>query len=157
MASYGSSAGCAARIPGINLSALSTPDMTQMETWLAQGAAVIDRALSGAGYAVPVSQSAAVYPELTALNELYAAAHALRARGMDVVVGITETRSDAWLRQFRDQLDDLARSDLVALGVSQATVAGTKHNRIRTTQLRRVDGYSAVLEEGAYTTDALDQ
>ncbi len=139
---YGTTAGVAARIPGVGLNVLSTPDTSQVDTFLAQGAAQIDRKLAGAGYAAPVGVGALLYPELVALNELYAAAQSLRARGLDSITGAGEMRSDVWLREFAQQLDDMVRSDLTGAGVTQATVTGVRTQRMRSTQVRRIDGYS---------------
>lgn len=139
---YASAAGVASRIPGVGLTAISTPDSGQVDTWLAQGAAIIDRKLAGAGYATPVGASALLYPELVALNELYAAAQALRARALDSVTGAGEMRSDVWLREFWQSLNDMARSDLTGAGVAQSVVVGMRPRGMRTTQLRRIDGYS---------------
>ena len=92
-------------------------------------------------------------PELTALNNLYAAAYALRSRGLDSATGETETRADVWLRQFNEQLADLVSSDLTGVGVTLATTTGGRRPRLRSTQLRRVDGYSAVAEGDEYPYD----
>lgn len=150
---YGTEMGVRARIPGLGVSAVSTPDSSQISTWLEQGSALVDRVLSGGGYAVPVPGDATVYAELTALAEQYAAAHALRARGLDTLTGEGEARSDVWLREVMTTLREMANSDLTGLGVSQARVEGVRRQRIRTTQLRRIDGYSATYETAtrAYT------
>lgn len=140
---YGTVTGVAARLPGVRVSAISTPDDPQITTWLAQGAAAIDRRLNAAGYVVPVGLGADVYPELVALGELYAAAQVVRARGLDSVNGEAEARSDVWLREFYAQIDALAQSDLTGMGVAQATVAGVRVRGVRSVQLRRIDGYSA--------------
>jgi hypothetical protein len=139
---YGTAAGVAARLPGIGLTPISTPESVQVETWLAQGAAIIDRKLAGAGYAVPVQATATPYLELVALNELYAAAQSLRARGLDAMTGGGEMRSDIWMREFTTMLNDLAQSDLTGAGVAQATVTGVRPQRMRTVQIRRIDGFS---------------
>ena len=139
---YGTAAGVAARIPSVGLTVLSTPDTGQVDTFLLQGAAQIDRKLAGAGYATPVLATALLYPELVALNELYAAAQSLRARSLDSISGTGEMRSDVWMREFAAQLNDLVRSDLTGAGVTQATVTGVRLQRVRGTQLRRIDGYS---------------
>ena len=143
---YGTANGVEALLPVVGpLSVSSAPTLAQVEAWLAQGAAVIDRTLGGAGYSTPVGAVSAVYPELTALNELYAAAQAARARGLDAVQAENENRSDAWLAEFREQLAALAAADLSRLGVEvlPAAVASTAGRRFRLTQLKRVDGYSA--------------
>lgn len=148
---YGTEAGVRARVPGLQASAVSTPDTSQITTWIAQGSALIDRVLSAGGWAVPVSSGAALYTELGALAEQYAAAQALRAVGLDSLTGETEVRSDVWLREVNAALREMAASDLSALGVSQARVEGVRRQRIRTTQLRRIDGYSATFETAART------
>ena len=143
--SYGSVSGVSALVPTAGtLGTSSTPTTAQVAEWLAQGSARIDRALSSAGYSVPVGTSATVYAELTALANLYGAAHVLTARGLDSANGEAENRSDAWLQRFDETLKALAGSDLSALGVSSAPTTGVNagRRRIRTLQLRRVDGYA---------------
>jgi hypothetical protein len=142
---YATVLGVASRIPGVGLNAISTPDSGQVDTWIEQGASIIDRKLAGAGYATPVGSTALLYPELVALNELYAAAQVLRARALDSVTGAGEMRSDVWMREFWQSLNDMAKSDLTGAGVAQANVTGQKPRGMRTTQMRRVDGYSRTL------------
>ena len=142
---YGSVSGVSALVPVAGtLGTSSTPTSAQVTEWLAQGSARIDRALSSAGYSVPVAATATVYAELTALANLYGAAHVLTARGLDSANGEAESRSDVWLTRFGDELASLAASDLSALGVSSATTTGVNagRRRVRTLQLRRVDGYT---------------
>ena len=142
---YGSVSGVSALIPVVGtFGTSSTPTSAQVTEWLAQGSAKVDRALSSAGYSVPVSSSASVYAELTALANLYAAALVLSARGLDSANGEAENRSDVWLKRFSDDLASLAASDLTALGVSSSSTSGVNagRRRIRTLQLRRIDGYS---------------
>lgn len=148
MANYGSTAGVQALLPVLGtLSGSTTPTSTQVGTWLDEGAAVINRSIATAGYVVPVGSGAVVYPELTALNNLYAAAYCLIARGLDAVSGSEETRSQQWLDRFNTQLTALVSSNLVALGCTLAPTPATSNRpRLRTTQIKRVDGYSAVWE-----------
>ncbi|MGV1048235.1 MAG: hypothetical protein ACOYD4_06900 [Solirubrobacterales bacterium] len=131
-----------ALVPASDVGYSEPPYAIDAETWLTEGSAVIDRTLSAAGYVVPVEGSAVVYAEITALANLYGAAYALRARGLDTVVGETEARSDVWLREFRENLASLAASDLTGVGVSLRTVASPRQRRVHSLQLRRVDGYS---------------
>jgi hypothetical protein len=143
--SYGSLSGVSALVPVAGtLGATSTPTSAQVTEWLAQGSARIDRALSSAGYSIPVASTATVHAELTALANLYAAAHVLIARGLDSANGEAENRSDAYIERFSSELSALASSDLSALGVSAAPTTGVNagRRRIRTLQLRRVDGYA---------------
>ena len=143
--SYGSLSGVSALVPvAAPLSTTSTPTSAQVTEWLAQGSARIDRALSSAGYSIPVASTATVHAELTALANLYAAAHVLIARGLDSANGEAENRSDAYIERFTSELTALASSDLSALGVSAAPTTGVNagRRRIRTLQLRRIDGYA---------------
>lgn len=143
--SYGSVLGVSALVPAAGtLGTSSTPTSAQLTEWLAQGSARIDRALSSAGYSVPVDTAATVYAELTALANLYGAAHVLTARGLDSANGEAENRADVWMQRFDDTLKALAGSDLSALGVSSSTTTGVNagRRRVRTLQLRRVDGFA---------------
>ncbi len=143
---YGTTLGVEALVPAVGpLDGSNTPAVQQVEAWLDQGAAVINRTLAGAGYAVPVLDTSLVYPELTALNELYAAAYALMARGLDTVAGSEENRSAVWMQQFHDRLGALAATALPDVPVTPVTTqAGA---RLRTTRIKRVDGYSAPWDE----------
>jgi hypothetical protein len=142
---YGSIDGIMALAPAVGtIDNDSTPNTGQVEEWLAEGAALIHGALAGAGYAVPAARTAGVYPSLRALNNLYAAAYTLRARGLDVVQGREETRSEIYLKDFFDRLKILASQDLTALGLILRTTPSLATRRgVRSMQLRRVDGYSA--------------
>lgn len=143
---YGTTAGVEALLPAIApLTAYSLPMLAQVTNWLTQGAAIIDRTLAGAGYVTPVGLASGIYPELTALNELYAAAITARARGLDAVQAENENRSDSWLEQFYQQLTAIAATDLSRLGVEvlPSAVVAAGRSRLRFTQLKRVDGYSA--------------
>ena len=143
--SYGSVSGVSALVPAAGtLGTSSTPTSAQVTEWLAQGSARIDRALSSAGYSIPVGTTATVYAELTALANLYGAAHVLTARGLDSANGEAENRADVWLGRFDETLKALAASDLSALGVSAAVTTGVNagRRRVRTLQLRRIDGFA---------------
>ncbi len=143
---YGSEEGVEAIVPAAGLiGASSIPTTTQLAAWLEEGAARIDRVLGSAGYVVPVVALTApsIYAELRALNNLYAGAYVLRARGLDRMQGTEENRSDVWLAEFRDTLAELAASDLVAGGVVLVeVVVVTERRRIRSLRTRRVDGYT---------------
>lgn len=154
MATYGSTAGVSALTPAsYTTGQINAPTDAQVTAWLAQGYAIINRALVTAGYTTPVESSAAVYDELTALNNLYAGAYVLRSRGIDVMAGEEESRSEVWLRQFHDDLKALADSNLSGLGVSVTTVTGTQRKRVRSMQLRRIDGYSGAYEDTSTAYD----
>lgn len=146
MASYGSTTGVGARVPAVGLSASTTPTTAQVTTWLEQGYSIINRKLASSGYSTPVDSSAAAYGELTDLNELYAAAWTLRVRAMDSLTGTPENRSDEWMNEFWRRLEDFAGSDLTQAGVTQIAAGTTRRLRMRSTQVRRVDGYSGVYE-----------
>jgi hypothetical protein len=144
---YGSTAGVEARVPALGaFGATSAPTATQVESWLTEASALIDGALASAGYATGVGTGAAIYPLLSGLANLYAAATALEARGIDTVSGAETTRSDEMFARFWAQLKALGAGDLKALGATTATVT---RRRLRTTQLRRIDGYSGAYEGAA--------
>ena len=152
MASYGTVAGVSALVPhSVAINQTANPTDAQVTTWLAEGYARINRVIASAGYSVPIGAAAAVYGGLTALNNLYAAAYALRSRGIDTMSGEEESRSEVWLKNFSEQLKELAESNLAAMGATVATgetSAGTpSRRRIRTLQMRKVDGYSGVYED----------
>ncbi len=152
MASYGSVAGVAAIVPHtVAVNQSTSPTDAQVTTWLAEGYARINRVIASAGYSVPIGASADVYGELTALNNLYAAAYSLRARGLDIMNGEEESRSEVWLKSFNDQLKELADSNLAAVGATVATGETSggipARRRIRSMQLRRIDGYSGTYED----------
>jgi len=100
-----------------------------------------------------VSSGAGVYAELRALNNLYAGAYVLRARGLDRMQGTEENRSDVWLAEFASVLTSLANSNLVAAGASLVTTVTTGRRRIRSVQTRRIDGYSAENETAVSAYD----
>ena len=142
--SYGSVAGVQALVPEVGtLTAATTPTSDQVTVWLGEAYAKINRALANAGYVTPVSANAALYPELTGLENLYAAAYVLRARGIDTASGEAETPSIVWLREFTAGLQTLALSNLALVGATAITPSAThKRRRIGTVQMRRIDGYS---------------
>jgi hypothetical protein len=144
VASYGSVAGVeqiAVQAAPINDD--TNPTSTTVETWLAEGKSIIDQRLSSAGYTVPVTVEAAVYPSITALNNLYGAAYVLRAKGLTAVEGQREAVSETYLKDFYRRLDMLLEADLTVVGIPLLTTPSTNaRRRIRSTQMRRVDGYS---------------
>jgi hypothetical protein len=155
---YGTVAGVEALLPGMGsaYAAAAVPASPDVEAFLEQGAAFINVRLAAAGWAVPVGSGAALYPALAALNNDYAAAYAVRARGLDTVTGEGERISDVWLARFHEQLNALCASDLSGVGGTTTTTAG-RRLRLRSTQLRRVDGYSAAQESATYPNDYPDQ
>lgn len=133
----------------------STPTSAQVTTWLNEGYAKINAALSAAGYSIPVSAADAL-PLLCSLENLYGAAYALRARAMEISHDEEESRSEIYLKDFRAQLLDLTKQDLTALGVGlrPATNPAQRRRRLRSLQIRRIDGYSAA--RGLTDTTPLD-
>ena len=151
MATYGSESGVEAIVPALGeIDTTTTPNTAQLAVWLAEGYSVINQHIAAAGYVIPVLASAALYPSLTALNDLYGAAYALRARGIEPATGQKEAISETYLKDFYDRLEELVKQDLTALDVPLRPVASLKRRRIRSMQLRRTDGYSGVFE-GATT------
>lgn len=145
--SYGNQEGVLAIVPAVGqIDESTTPNSAQVGEWLEEGHSIINQSLSNAGYTTPAPKAAAVYPSLRALNNLYGAAYALRARGLDVVEGRKESRSETYLADFNERLTQLIGQDLTALGLTlRTTTTAPKRRRVRSLQMRRVDGYS-----GAY-------
>jgi hypothetical protein len=147
---YGTPNGVAARVPSLRLGQANSPDEFQVETWLTEGAVWIDRTLAASGYTVPVDEAAALHTELVAIGEQYAAAQALRARGLDAMTGGTEDRSTVLMREVTQRLNSLAEQDLTAVGlVLRPLVTGQRNRRLRSVQMRRMDGYSGARELGS--------
>ena len=146
MASYGTTAGVTALVPALNIGAATVPTTAQGTAWLEEGYSRINRKLQSAGYSAPVDSGADVYEEFAALNNLYAAAYCLRARGIETATGTEEGRDVIWLREFSERLAELVASDLTLSGVSAAAAGTKKRIRIRTLQLRKTDGYSGAYE-----------
>jgi hypothetical protein len=145
MATYGDADGVRAIVPAaapIAFDYSTTPTSDQVTAWLAQGYSEINRYLSNAGYTVPAGGAAGAYDSLTALNNLYAAAYVLRAKGLNVVDGGDEDYSATMLKEFYTRLKELAAMDLTLLGLTQRASTSLKRRRFRTQQMRRVDGYS---------------
>lgn len=145
--SYGSQEGVLAIVPAVGLiDESTTPNSGQVGEWLDEGYALINQALANAGYTIPAPKSAALFPSLRALNNLYGAAYALRARGLDVVEGREESRSETYLADFRQRLTELTGQDLTAMGLTlRTTTTAPKRRHVRSLQMRRADGFS-----GAY-------
>ena len=162
---YGTTAGVQGLLPVLGtLSGSTTPTSTQVSTWLTEASAILDRHVAGAGYTVPVSASATLTYELNNLANLFAAAQSIMARSVDNLTGESEDRATVWLERFYAQCKELAASDLSLLGATVAptpATAGAGRRRFRTTQLRRVDGYSAqygdVTADEVIETDEVDQ
>lgn len=143
---YGDVSGVNALIPGVGtIDQASVPTDTEVEGWLAEASAMVDSALAGAGYSIGIDTSAAIYPVLEAMTQLYAAATVLQAQGIDTNSGAEENRSEKMFARFYKWLGLINGSYLEALGVPIAATPPRSRRR-RTTQLRRVDGYSGTYE-----------
>ena len=141
VAYYGTVAGASAMIPTVGiLGAASIPTSAQVITWLQAASAEINRAIAQAGYIAPVSDSATAYPMFADLANLWAAARALQALGMDNTSGLTETRSQAMMTEFWGRLKIVSGLDLSGLGLVVST-PGTAQavKRLRSIQISRVD------------------
>jgi len=138
---YGTVAGASAMIPTVGaLSGSSIPTSAQVVTWLQAASAEIDRALAQAGYTPPVSASATAYPMFADLANLWAAARALQALGLDNTSGLTETRSQAMMTEFWERLKAISGLDLSGLGLVVSTTGTAQAvRRLRSIQISRVD------------------
>lgn len=154
---YGDVEGVAALVPGVGaITEDSVPNESQVETWLSEASVMVDGVLAGAGYVIGISDAAAIYPALSAMTQLYAAATLLQAQAIDVGSGQEENRSEAMFRRFYAWLKMLSGGNLEALGVTVSLVP-PRRKRFRSTQIRRVDGYSGTYEGGvteySYTSE----
>lgn len=152
MSVYGDHIGVGALVPAAAINeGGSVPQSEHVEEWLSQATSIINRTLANAGFAVPISDDAQVRPELNQLSNLFAGAYVIRARGLDTVQGVDEDRSVVWLDEFYERLNELAASDLTAMGVNRTneTVAdlGFPRPGIRSRSMKRADGYSAITDE----------
>lgn len=148
MATYGSELGVEAinshLIGGYTVS--SVPTSTAVGTWLDQGYAALNLALKRAGYNAPITSTAApyVYPVLTRLNDLYAAACAEQATNISTAGPGEETRSEKLWKEYQAGVADLITGDLTLLGLTlttPATETGARP-RIRSFQTRNYDGFA---------------
>ena len=138
---YGTVAGASAMIPTAGtLGGSSIPTSAQVITWLQAASAEIDRALAAAGYTTPATADAAAYPMFADLANLWAAARALQALGLDNTSGLTETRSQAMMAEFWERLKAISGLDLSGLGLVVSTTGTAQAvRRIRSIQISRVD------------------
>ena len=145
---YGSETGVEALVPAAGAIGVSSlPTTAQLADWIDEGAGRIDRILISAGYSAPVVTGTLLYPELRALNNLYAAAYLLRARGLDTIQGTEQNKTQQWLAEFDRTLNNLAHSNLVAMGATLLVLTSIRRVRVRSLQTRRIDGYSAAVED----------
>jgi hypothetical protein len=70
----------------------------------------------------------------------------MMARSLDTVQGTDENRSAQWLQMFNDRLAILVSSTLTDVPLAPTTTAAAGR-RVRFTQLKRVDGYSAPYDD----------
>lgn len=125
--------------------ASSLPTQAAVVEWLEQGEATVNAALAKAGYQTPVATTAAVYPVIVRLNNLWAAAVA--EASTNIGLGDAETRSDKLRAQYRDELKELLDGDLTLAGLTRAPSAPVRRN-VRSVELRRRDGYAHRFDEG---------
>ncbi len=145
MATYGSEQG----VEGINAHMIggytvtTTPTSTQVATFLAQGAAMLDAAFAKAGYTTPVAAGAACYSIIVRLNDLYAAACAEQAVNISTAGPGEETRSEKLWKQYKAELADFLAGDLTLVGLSLAATATTApRKRVRSLPMRHYDGFA---------------
>lgn len=142
---YGSADGVTGRAAALNaFTASTTPALAQVESWLTEASAMIDGAIAARGYSLPVPGGAVALDIFAGLAETYAAAQALRSRGIGAMSGTgQQSQSAELMADWRRGLEDLRKADLTALGISANTSSPVRRNRRRRSgQLRRVDGYA---------------
>lgn len=100
----------------------SCPTLSNVQTWLSSGCAVIEGYLSGHRYSMPVASTAGAYSWLTNLNTLYAAAMAQSSRQSATIMPGERTVGRVYMDQFWSELKILAGLDLTTMGVTRSTV-----------------------------------
>ena len=141
VAYYCTVAGASAMIPTVGpLGGASIPTSAQVIAWLQAASAEINRAIAQAGYFAPVSDSATAYPMFADLANLWAAARALQALGLDNTSGLTETRSQTMMAEFWGRLKVVSGLDLSGWGLVVSTTGTAQAvKRLRSIQISRVD------------------
>jgi hypothetical protein len=94
------------------------PSDPDVRMWLADGAAMIDIALKGRGYNVPVASTADAYNVLRNLNAKYAAAQAWHSRMVSAAAPGATTQGDKLEALFKNGLKALLDGDLSGMGLS---------------------------------------
>jgi hypothetical protein len=97
------------------------PNLTQVNSWISSGCAVIESTLKDVGYGLPVPVSSEAYQWLKDLNALYAAARVEMYRTNLTLQPGERTRGQVFDEMFWDQLKKLKEIDLSLLGVSRAS------------------------------------
>lgn len=150
---YGELDGVSALVPAVGFfDESTTPTDDQVTAWLTEATAFINGALASAGYSTTVAADAAILPVLTGLAQLYAAANVKQARGLDSTNGENENQSEGMFKRFYAGLKMLSGGNLEAMGATLLSTA-PRNRRMRTRQIRRIDGYSATYEGSAVPYD----
>jgi hypothetical protein len=102
-----------------NFSTNTNPTITEVESWLSSGCAIIEARLSSYGYAIPASEGTAIYDWLADLNNLFAASKAEMSR-VNVTLGPGErTRGQVFYQMFKDGINEIDSLDLTSMGLSR--------------------------------------
>lgn len=99
----------------------SKPSRNAVARYLTAGDALIDTALAGAGYSVPIGAAATVYNFVVDLSALYAAAQAELSRVSARIAAQERTRYQVFMDAFTDGLTTLTDMDLSRSGVTRAS------------------------------------
>jgi hypothetical protein len=108
--------------PASEFDSSTCPSLSEVNTWLTGGCAVINARLAGHGYSAIPATSAA-YDLAVAANALYAAWMAERSRISARISAEERTRADMFYKDFKFHLDMLVEMDLSRTGVTQTSVA----------------------------------
>lgn len=104
-----------------SFSATTAPTLTDIESWLSSGCSIIEAQLGSWGYTTPVANTAGIFPWLTELNALWAAARAELSR-TNITIGPGErTRGQVFEKMFWDGMRQLKEMDLTAGGVNRSS------------------------------------
>jgi hypothetical protein len=107
-------------LPASGFDVSTCPTLTQVNSWLSAGSAIIDSTLYTAGLN-PIPAGAASYPLATQVNALFGAWMAERSKSNAIISATERQRADLFKKDFTDLLAVLSGMDLSRAGVPEAS------------------------------------
>lgn len=103
-------------LPSGSFDASTCPTLTQVNTWLSAGSAIIDTSLYSAGLN-PIPAGNTAYALATQINALFGAWMAERSKTNSIISATERQRADLFKKDFDDLLAMLVGMDLSRAGV----------------------------------------
>ena len=104
--------------PESNFSDATSPNQSQVNSWISSGCALVNANLATRGYG-SLTQGTAAWDMAKDVTALYAAWMAERSRTLTRVTSDERTRADMFKRDYQDLLKQMMALDLSTLNVSQ--------------------------------------